>query len=277
MATISGLNIYPIKSCGGIALREAVLLDSGLAYDRNWMLVDSRHRFITQRECPRMALIRTQLDLEDLIVTAPSMPALHIPLFETGAMVEVTIWDDRVTAFDMGPTIDRWFSDVLSAPVRLVRFDPECRRLSNPQWTAGVEATNQFSDGYPILLIAQASLDDLNRRIVSRGGSPVPMNRFRPNIVIEGVEAYEEDFVDTLQGAGYTLQAVKPCPRCPIPTIDQETAQCGREPTETLMTYRANARLDGAITFGQNVIVLNGEGCALRIGDALETTLRFDN
>ncbi|MEA3116957.1 MAG: uncharacterized protein QOI13_227 [Paraburkholderia sp.] len=291
MATISELNVYPIKSCAGIALKSARLLAQGLEYDRHWMLVDGNGRFVTQRQFPRLALVVPQLASDELIMGAPGCASLRTPL-EASALagaqrIEATVWSDAVTALDTGDESARWFSDFLGAPVRLVRFDPVAERIASRKWTGETIAPMCFADGYPVLVIGQASLDDLNARLASKGVDIIPMNRFRPNLVLTGLDAYEEDYVDTLhikaQGGevAVALRIVKPCPRCPMPTIDQAKGapdpRWPAEPTDTMSAYRADHRLDGAVTFGQNAIVVAGEGSLLCVGREVGITLNFED
>lgn len=279
MATITELNIHPIKSCRGIALKEATLLESGLEYDRMWMVVDEAGQFMTQRQHPRMALIETELRLGQLVVRAPGMLRLDIPLEVIEDAPEtwrtVRVWRDEVQAVDEGELCAAWFSRFLGTPCRLVKFHPEARRIANRQWTGGVEVAHHFADGYPLMLISQASLDDLNARLAKKGVAPVPMRRFRPNVVIDGVEAYEEDYLESLAVGGMVLKVVKPCTRCNIPNIDPATAEEGTEPGDTLQGYRALAKMDGAVCFGQNLIVTAGAGGRLAVGQPVETAIAF--
>ena len=267
-ATISRLFVYPIKSCAGVELPEVLLTDTGLEFDRAWMVVDEAGVFVTQRELPRMALIRPQMKQMEMVLRAPGMLALHIAFDRVEGPVRVALWNDEVAAYDMGDIAAQWFSDFLSETgkprtLRLVRFDPEQRRLSNMKWTKGVEATNQFADGFPLLVTSEASLAELNEKLVAAGHGAVGMERFRPNIVLGGIEAQDEDRVDTFHvatalDAHALLQSAKPCPRCPITDIDPATAVSTREVGDRLSTYRQNDRVDGAITFGMNCIVLQG-------------------
>lgn len=278
---IARLFVYPIKSCAGIEVQEALLTETGLDLDRAWMVVDAQGRFVTQRTFARMALIRVQLKTEELVVRAPGMLALHIAIDAVEAPATVTVWRDTVPAWDMGPIAAQWFTDFLGQPCRLVRFDPEHRRLSSLEWTGGVEAPNQFADGFPILVASEASVDDLNGRLGAAGHPPVGVERFRPNIVLGGIEAHDEDradrvHVDSGGEAGVQLQLVKPCARCPIPDIDPATAQSSPEVGDTLRTYRQDRRLDGAVTFGMNAIILQGAGQVLRVGQRVSADLRFD-
>ncbi|TKC88644.1 MOSC domain-containing protein [Trinickia terrae] len=286
MPAISQLVVYPIKSCAGIAFDTVRLLPTGLEYDRNWMLVDAAGKFITQRTYPRLALVEVEIGVTELIMRAPGMDELRTPLaasaLRAAPAVAATVWGDTVAALDTGPQTARWFSAFLCAPVRLVRFDPSAQRVADRKWTDGREVTTQFADGFPLLVIGQASLDDLNERLMRRGAAAIPMNRFRPNIVVSGLEAYEEDYVETLRsvdGGAIELRVVKPCARCPMPTIDQATGapdpRSPNEPTDTLATYRANSRLDGALTFGQNAIVIAGAGGQLAVGQRFDAELGF--
>ena len=277
---IAALNVYPVKSCAGIALDEALLVETGIEFDRAWMVVDAEGRFITQRELPRMALIKPTLKSEEMVLRAPGMLALHLLLNAVEAPCRVTVWRDEVAAYDMGDLPAQWFSDFLGRRVRLVRFDPAHKRLSSRDWTGEIEAENAFSDGYPILVASVAGLDELNRRLVAGGHDAVTMARFRPNLVIDGVESNGEDHLDeitfdTPDGA-VRLKLVKPCARCPIPDVDPATAEQGHAVGDTLLTYRADTRMDGALTFGMNAVILEGIERPLRVGMTGEASYRFD-
>jgi len=287
MPAISGLYVYPIKSCAGIALNEARLSPFGLEYDRNWMVTDPSGRMLTQRSHARLALIKAALGEHDLIVSAPGMDELRTPLaiaaLTNPDAVAATVWDDTVRAFDTGAATAAWFSTFLGVPARLARFDPAVARAADPRWTHGIHALAQFSDGFPLLVIGAASLDDLNRRLVGKGAPAIPMNRFRPNLVVTGLDAYEEDYVESVtihaRDEAVQLRIVKPCARCPIPTIDQASGAPNpdwpNEPLDTMSTYRVNARLGGALTFGQNAIIAAGTGAVLALGQQVEAELGF--
>lgn len=277
---IAGLHVYPIKGCAGTSPAESLLVETGFDLDRTWMAVDEQRRFVTQRELPRMALIRPTLKAYDMVLRAPGMLTLHLGLDAVEAPCRVTVWKDEVAAYDMGDLAAQWFSDFLGRPLRLVRFDPGQRRLSSRRWTGEIEAENAFSDGYPILVTSQASLDDLNRRLVAAGHSAVTMERFRPNLVLDGLEANGEDHLDeilfdTPQGL-VRLKLVKPCSRCSVPDVDPVTAESGHAVGDTLSTYRADARLDGAITFGMNAVIAGGMDHTLRLGMRGQASYRFD-
>jgi uncharacterized protein YcbX len=177
-ATIARLFIYPVKSCAGVALPEVLLTETGLEFDRAWMVVDAAGEFVTQRELPRMALIQPQMKHMEMVLRAPGMLALHIAFDRVEKPVRAKVWSDEVAAYDMGDIAAQWFSDFLSEPgrpqtLRLVRFDPEHKRLSNLRWTGGVEAQNQFADGFALLVTSEASLAELNDKLVAAGHGAV--------------------------------------------------------------------------------------------------------
>jgi len=287
-ATIARIFVYPIKSCAGVELNEAMLTETGLDLDRAWMVVDAGGMFVTQRELPRMALIRPQIKTEEIVLRAPGMLALHLRIDVVDAVTRVRMWDDVVQAYDMGDVAAQWFSDYLATqredgtparPYRLVRFDPEQRRLASLKWTGGIEAQNQFSDGFPLLVTSTASLDGLNRRLQAEGHAPVTMERFRPNIVLAGIDEHDEDRMDAMHIAtrdgNVVLKPVKPCPRCPIPNIDPQTATSSPQVGDMLQTYRVDQRV-GGITFGMNAITVEGFDQMLRVGQPVGGNLQFD-
>lgn len=279
-ATIARLFVHPVKSCAGIEVQEALLTDTGLDLDRAWMVVDADGVFVSQRELPRMALVRPQLRLSDMVLRAPGMLALHVSLDEVEQPLQVQVWGDTVQAFDMGAVAAQWFTDFLGRPLRLVRFDPDYRRVCSPKWTGDTEATTQFADGFPVLVASAAAVDDLNTRLAAAGFGAVGVERFRPNIVLAGIEAHDEDRVDMLHIATadgvVQLQPVKPCARCPIPDIDPATAESHPAVGNTLRSYRQDARVNGAITFGMNAIVREGAGQVLRVGQVVGANYQFD-
>ena len=276
---IARLFVYPVKSCAGIEISEAPLAETGLDLDRAWMVVDEHGEFVSQREVPRMALIRPQLKRNEVILRAPGMLALHLAVDQVEAPARVRVWNDELQAWDMGNVAAQWFSDFLGARLRLARFDPEVRRLSSMQWTGGIEAPNQFSDGFPLLVTSEGSLAELNRRLAQAGHPEVGMERFRPNIVLAGLEAHDEDRLDMIRIAAdreVALKPVKPCPRCPVPDIDPQTAESTPHVSDTLRGYRSNERVGGAITFGMNAIVVEGVDTTLRVGQEVTANWRFD-
>jgi uncharacterized protein len=256
---IAALNVYPVKSCAGIALDAAELLPTGLAHDREWMVVDPAGHFLTQRDAPRMALLGTALDAASLTLRAGAA-TLVLPLDHEGPLRDVTVWRWRGPAFDAGEAGAALLSDFLGRPARLARFDRRHARLSNQDWTGTLQAPNFFSDGYPVLVTSLASLADLNRRLAA----PLPMDRFRPNVVLGGVGAWSEDTLGDFAAGDVRLRIVKPCTRCVITTTDQQRGERdGEEPMRTLKSFRHDAALRG-VTFGQNAIVL--QGGPLRVG-----------
>lgn len=278
-AAIARLYVYPVKSCAGIELREALLTETGFDLDRAWMVVDEQGNFVSQRELPRMALVRPQIRYSDVVLRAPGMLALHLQIDTVEEPVKVRVWDDEVQAYDMGAVAAQWFSDFLGRKLRLVRFDPEHRRLANREWTGGAEAPNQFQDGYPLLVASTASLDLLNAKLAAAGHAPVGIERFRPNIVLSGLEAHDEDRLESIRIAAddgeVELRPVKPCSRCPIPNIDPATAQSDPAVTDALQAYRRNPVLDGAVSFAMNTIIVAGVDRTLRVGQPVAATIRF--
>ncbi|KVC26707.1 MOSC N-terminal beta barrel domain-containing protein [Burkholderia pseudomultivorans] len=288
MPAIAELFVYPIKSCGGLALPRAQLLDTGLAYDRHWMVTDANGQMITQRTHARLALVQPAFDGDTLVLNAPGMPELRTPLDGDASSatptMAATVWRDTVEAIDTGVDTAAWFSEYLGMPATLARFAPGSRRACSAKWTGDIDASTKFADGYPLLVIGQASLDDLNARLVAKGAPAIPMNRFRPNIVVAGLDAYEEDYVEHLDAdaggaAAVRLRLVKLCTRCPMPTIDQRTGAPDpawpHEPTDTMQTYRAHPNYDNALTFGNNAIVVHGAGAWLEVGQPLDAEIGF--
>ncbi len=244
---LSGLYVYPIKSCAGISLEGSELSATGLCHDRRWMLVDETGEFMSQRAHPRMALITVHLSGEHLTVDAPGMPELKIPLRqENEERTDVSVWGDAGRAAPVGGEADRWFGEFLQVPCRLVHKPDDDVRLVDSMYAKGGDQVG-FADACPFLLISEASLDDLNRRLAS----PLPMNRFRPNFVVEGCDPYAEDGWGRLRIGDVSFRVAEGCPRCAVTTIDQKTGARGKEPLRTLATYR---KIDGEVFFGRNLI-----------------------
>ncbi len=283
MPTLSAITIYPIKSCAGLSLEEATLTPLGLMsaqiYDREWMVVDSNGVALTQREHPRMALIKPAIKGATLEVQAPGMLRLEIPLGlpdpATAPTLQTQVWDDSVLAYDCDALTAEWFTKAIGVPCRLARFHANAERAVSTKWTDGVQATTMFSDGYPMLVTSTASLDDLNQKLVAAGRQAIPMNRFRPNLVIDGIEAFEEDYAESFQLGEVVLKPVKPCPRCPMPSIDQATGEFGPDPLDIMQSYRAKPELEGALCFGMNSILIAGVDQRVRVGQEIEVTLAF--
>lgn len=274
-ACLAALRIYPVKSCRGIELSQAAVGVTGLAHDREWMIVDANGRFITQREHPEMACIATALEPDHLVLASDGLGEVRSErAMHDGDRVAVRCWRFETHAVDCGPAIGEWLSDFLGAPSRLVRFPPDIQRLCNPDWAGTSGAHTRFSDGYPFLVLSEESVADLAQRMGLVGR--LPIDRFRPNVVLRGLSAYEEDYIDTLEVDGVRLRLVKPCSRCTIPAIDQVTGSVSPlSPLQTLQQYRMDTTVGGA-TLGVNAILEAGSNAQLRTGGYLQVVHRFD-
>jgi uncharacterized protein YcbX len=268
--TLSALFVHPIKSCGGIASAASLLAETGLEFDRHWIVVDGQGEMLTQRELPRMALIQPTLRSSDMVLRAPGMLALHIRLDTVERPTRTEVWGDVLRAFDMGDLAAQWFSDFLGQPARLQRFDPDQQRLSSRQWTGEIAAENAFADGFPLLVTSTASMKDLNARLAARGEPAVTVQRFRPNLVFDGLQAFDEDHIDEISiaadGGTVRLRLVKPCTRCTMPDVDPVTGVAGTQVGDTLAGFRADPRMGGALTFGMNAVIVEGFERTLRVG-----------
>ncbi len=269
-ATVSALFMYPVKSCRGVQLGTARITERGFERDREWMIVDATGRFVSQREFPRLSMIVPALSATTLELTAPGRKPISVPLDQAGTLETVTVWRDSLPAIDQGGAPADWLSDWIGRDVRLVRFDPRVRRACNRAYVGDSGAHTGFADAYPLLVLSEGSLADLNARLAS----PLPVNRFRPNLVLSGTQAYDEDHIDEIVAGRVRMKLVKPCTRCQITTTDQMTGERASEPLATLSTYRMNAALEG-VTFGVNAIVTAGIGDELRAGAAADCSLRF--
>ena len=278
--TLDALFVHPIKSCAGITLADALLVETGIDLDRAWMVVDEHGEMFTQRELPRMALVQPSFKGGDVVLRAPGMLALHLRTDTVEAATRVRVWDDIVKAFDMGDLAAQWFSDFLGRRLRLARFDPEQQRLSDPAWAGTVAAENAFADGFPLLVANAASLADLNARLLARAQPAVTMQRFRPNLVLGGLQPWDEDHIDELvidtESGAVRLRLVKPCVRCTIPNVDPATGDTAHEPGDTLAGFRADPRMQGGITFGMNAVIVEGIERRLRVGQVARGSLRFE-
>ena len=267
---VSALYVYPVKSCRGTSLAAATLDARGIVGDRQFMLVDPRGQFLTQRELPRLALVEPRADsLDDgaaLRLTAPGAADFSHTIRGDGDVRDVVVWDDECRAIDQGDEVGRWFSDFLETECRLVRMAGDFVRQVDQRYAPRPTDHVGFSDGFPLLLISEASLAELNSRLAA----PVPMDRFRPNIVVAGCEPFAEDRWRSIRIGDVTLAVVKPCARCKITMVDQKTAAASKEkePLHTLATYR---KLSGSgVMFGQNVI--HAEAGLLRVGDPVDVS-----
>lgn len=268
MPVLAAIHCYPVKSCRGVALSRAELDSLGVRHDRAWMVVDEDGRFVTQREAPRLALVGTAFEGGALRLGAPSLPPLRLPLDgRPGPLREVRVWRHAEPAVDQGDEAADWFGAHLGQPVRLVRLAPDHRRRVNPERFPG-EAYTAFSDGYPLLLLSTASLAELNRRLET----PLGMERFRPNLVVEGCAPHAEDAWRRVRIGAVELALVKDCPRCVVTTVDPATGRrAGSDPLRTLARYR---RRKDEVLFGRNAVHL-APG-TLRVGDAVEVLERAE-
>jgi len=273
---IAELNLFPVKGCRGISLRQATLAATGLQSDgvgdREWVVVDAEGEFLSQREHPKMALIETKLTPSSLLLKAPGMLLLEVPLDSEGDVVTVRVWDDRVSAVTQGEIADAWLGSFLGVPARLMRFDYQGTRLAAHRYTGKDDAPFKFADAFPLLVTSNASLAALNARLQRQGDAAVAMSRFRSNIVLDGPPAFEEDYFKLLRIGPVAIRPVKPCARCSVPGVDPATGEHSPVATDALAAMRATP--DG-VMFGVNAIVAEGAGATLRVGDAVEVDLRF--
>ncbi|MGV9457093.1 MOSC domain-containing protein [Streptomyces sp. NPDC003635] len=269
-AQLQSIHVHPVKAFRGIAPREAVVEPWGLTGDRRWMLIDDGGKVVTQRQQPRLAVAAAEL-LPDggLRLSAPGMDPLTVPVPRPGTTVWAEIFRDKVEAVPAeDPAVHAWLSAYLGAGTRLVHMDdPATRRPVDPEYAQPGE-TVSFADGYPLLLASTASLDALNSLIADgdhAGEGPLPMNRFRPNVVVSGTEAWAEDDWTRVTIGEVAFRVAKMCGRCVVTTTDQETAGRGKEPLFTLGRHR---RIGGKLVFGQNLVPLTGG--TIRVGDPVE-------
>jgi len=257
---LSGISIYPVKSCAGIELQQVTLDRFGPAGDRRWLVVDQRGRFVSQREQARMALIRVEQQASGLRLSLGDSSMEVQPPAADAPEVRVTIWEDSVRALLADNAAGTWLSEQLGLPCRLVYMPDNCQRLVDGLYAREGE-TVSFADGFPLLLIAEASLDDLNSRL----DNSVPMNRFRPNLVVAGCDAFSEDGWQRIRIGAVAFDVAKPCSRCVIPSIDQVSAQRDPQINRVLASYR---RVNGQVMFGQNL--LYRQAGELVVGDTVE-------
>lgn len=259
---VSGIFIYPVKGAAGIPVASAALDELGFRHDRRWMIVDGSGNFISQRTHPRLALIRPVLEDDTLVLRASERSALRLPADDLPSGHErVRVWDDTVDTAFAGDEAADWISNFLDGPARIVRLARETRRLVDPKYAPRATDQVAFVDAFPCLLISQASLDLLNQRLAN----PVPMNRFRPNLVVAGTSPHEEDRWRRIRVGDVAFDVVKPCARCVVTTVDQATGTAGDEPLRTLSTYR---KVGSKVMFGQNLV--HGSTGAVRVGDRVD-------
>ena len=267
IATVTGLFVYPLKSARGIACPRVRLGATGFEADRRWMLVNAEGVFLSQRTHPQLACIVPQLDGDELVLDAPGLPPLRLSRSGSGECLSVRVHQDRCVGLDEGAEAAEWASRAAGEVVRLVRVPPLPERQANPTFAGTTPAPMGFADGFPVLVCNAASLEDLNRRLPAG----IPMERFRPNLVFEGLSPWAEDRIDTLTFEEVTLRLVKPCTRCTIPSIDQRTGRRSIDPAPVLRQFRFDKLLRG-VKFGENAVIVTGATREIERG----TTCRVD-
>jgi len=274
---VTAVYVYPVKSMKGIGLDKATLTSRGLLHDRSWMVVDPEGRFVTQRKQPRLGLVHTRLEAEGVVLELDGHGCVTLPYEAVGgARIETQVWGDACETVDQGPEVSEWLTRAVSSPVvlRVVRMAPQFTRPQNQPERYGADTTTYFADSAPFLLTSEDSLGELNRSLAAQGHAPVPMNRFRPNIVVRGLEPFAEHRVRDVLGPGWGLRLVDPCERCLVTTINQETAlrDASREPYLTLRRINPAPGPKPGPAFGQNALLLQGEGRAIAVGDPLSVS-----
>ncbi|MBC7936869.1 MAG: MOSC domain-containing protein [Rhizobacter sp.] len=263
MTRISAIYIYPIKSLGGIELNASAITRRGLEHDRRWMLVDEKNEFLTQRAYPQMALLKTAINIDSIIVYHCNKPedVIKLPLYPAAKeTITVRVWDDYCEAQYAAEAINKWFTQKLGIGCKAVYMPDESKRKLDPDYALSAEDITSFSDGYPILLVSEASLEDLNSKLQIA----VPMDRFRPNIVITGTNAFAEDTMKHFTINHSNFYGVKLCGRCAVTTTNQQTGERGKEPLKTLASYRT---INNKVCFGQNIICESGG--KISVGDEI--------
>ncbi len=261
MVTVDELNVYPLKSGRRIRMASVRVTATGLEWDRYWMLVNSQGTFLSQRTHPKLAWIQPELAAATLTLHAPEQPPLTLPLEARGEPADVQVWKDACQGLDQGDAASTWARAVLGEPVRLVRALDRPRRTANPQFAGPIPAPVSFADGFPVLVCNRASLQELNTLMPA----PVPMDRFRPNIVLCGLPPFAEDRISSLQVGEVTLRLVKPCTRCVITSTDQLTGERSTNPLPVLREFRFDRALLG-VTFGENAVPTAGTGALIETG-----------
>lgn len=259
---LTEINIYPIKSLGGISLNEAKVLPRGLEHDRRWLLVDKNNQFLTQRAIPEMALLSVSLKEKSLEVRHKihQNKFIEISFQPTDKKIKVQIWDDQCDALELENPINQWFSEILSFNCKLVYMPDSSKRKVDPNFAKNQEIVS-FADGYPFLILSEESLNHLNKKLKEK----LPMNRFRPNFVFSGGTPHIEDTFKNFSIGNVNFKGVKPCARCSITTTNQATAERKAEPLKTLSTYR---KKDNKIFFGQNLLLMQENGF-VKLGDEI--------
>jgi uncharacterized protein len=259
--SVTQLSFYPVKSMRGVRCERLRLTATGFEWDRQWMIVDSKGKFLSQRTHPQLARIVPAVQGTVLRLDAPGLAALCVPLAAQGAPVPVRVWDDACIGLDQGEVAAAWVSGAVGESVRLIRVAPDMGRLANAKFAGSAPAPLNFPDGFPVLVANEASLEDLNTHLPQ----PIPMERFRPNLVLAGLPAWAEDRIDTLTVGAVTLRLVKPCLRCTIPSIDQCSGEPATDPAPVLKKLRFSKALRG-VMFGENAVIVSGNGTEVERG-----------
>ncbi len=265
--SLSEINIYPIKSLRGISKQSATINRTGFQYDRSWMLVDADGKFITQRQYSKLALVDVDITAKQISLHAPGQTGLIVSNAVGKKLMDVQIWSDQCKASVATNEANEWFSEYLSIRCLLVTMANNYQRAVNPDYRSSSNDIVSFADGYPFLLITEASLAALNRRMQEEGSPAVPMKRFRPNLVVKGADAHDEDRWKKIKIGDCVFDVVKPCSRCIIPTINTDTGDKAKEPMKTLLTYR---KKDKKVYFGQNLIQEYQPDLSLSVGDTVK-------
>ncbi len=267
--TLTAIHIYPVKALGGISLETSGLTPRGLKHDRRFMVVDADGKFVTQREVPKMATVWMELDNDEVIFSAPDMDSVSVPAEPREQPARsVRVWSSQVAAHTVSAEADAWLSRYLGFDARLVYMPDSSARPINPDYAKNGEIVS-FADGYPLLIASEESLADLNARIVAAGASAIPMNRFRPNLVIRGGDAFGEDRLGEIRIGDAVFRAVKPCTRCQVTITDQATGEVrAPEPLRTLTTYRQSPT---GVMFGMNLIPITLG--TVRLGDPVSLAM----
>jgi uncharacterized protein YcbX len=258
---VSQINFYPVKSCAGLSPLSCKVVDTGFEHDREWMIVDEIGNFITQRQYSKLALVKTTLIENGVRLEAPDMTVIDVPIILEGVRIETEVWGNKCVGIDQGQAISNWLSKFIGKNCKLIRMAPDFKRSIKEKYKIKGDEITGFADAFSFLLISEESLNDLNSKLNEK----LPMNRFRPNIVISGGIPYQEDSWKKIKIGEMIFHIVKPCARCEITTVNQSTGEKGNEPLETLGTYRTKPK---GVMFGQN-LVHEGTG-TIKVGDIVE-------
>lgn len=258
---VSEINLYPVKSCAGISLSSGKIVDTGFEHDREWMIVDDTGNFVTQRQYPKLSLVRVVPIHNGIRFETAGLESIDVPILLNGKRVNTNVWEHACIGIDQGEEISNWLSKFIGKRCHLIRMAPDFKRGVKEKYQTNKKEVVGFADGFPFLLISEESLKDLNSKMDEK----LPMNRFRPNIVVSGGNAFQEDLWKKIRIGNTTFRVVKSCARCEITTVDQSTGEKKNEPLETLGTYRTKPK---GVMFGR-YLVHEGPG-VINIGDVIE-------